>query len=398
VTRVAVFTDHDSSSIHGVTTGLKALLRCNGQGIEARVYTAADVGLETTTRCAKASLGVTLPWSDEMRVHWPRPWAFASEVRRQRVDVVHVTTPGPVGLAGRWIASRLGLPLVGSYHTEFGESATRQSGSARLGAFVDRYVKWFYGPCATLFAPSAAARDGLTTRGYGADRIRLWGEGVDANLFSPRRASAALRAEWHVDGRRPAILYAGRLARDKGLGLIKAVRRALLQHGLEHQFVFAGEGAMRAELESVCPDGHFLGGLGHDQVAVAMASAHVFLFPSATETLGHAVLEAQASGLPVVVSDRGGPHESMLPGVTGFVAEADHPEAFARALVTLLTKPADRAAMGCRARQYAETRDWPSALAPLFDGWHAAVRHTVSVPDKPTVGSPVAQALNQELP
>ena len=372
--RVAIFTDNDFDKVNGVTTTLKATLRFAADDIEPRVYTAAATAIDTPRYFATAATGIGLPWYRDMRIYWPRVRAFAREVRRQHTDVIHVTTPGPIGLAGRWIAAHYGLPLVGSYHTQLGDYTAVLSGSVRLGRLTEDYMRWFYGPCERLFVPSAATMDLLIARGYKADRLIVWGRGVDTHAFSPRRASAALRRHWHVDERRPAVLYAGRLSREKGLGQIEPIRATLVRHGLEHQFVFAGDGPMRAELEARCPTALFLGTLPTAELAVAMASADVFLFPSATDTMGNVVLEAQASGLPVVVSDRGGPCQNMRDGSTGMVCEAGSTEAFGAAMTTLLTHSRDRVAMGQQARQYAETRSWNAALEPLFSGWRRAAR------------------------
>jgi hypothetical protein len=97
--RVAIFTDNDFAKINGVTTTLKAVLRFAGEAIEPRVYTAADVGVDSPSYYAAASAGVGLPWYRDMRVYWPKLGVFARELRRQKVSLVHVTTPGPVGLA-----------------------------------------------------------------------------------------------------------------------------------------------------------------------------------------------------------------------------------------------------------------------------------------------------------
>jgi glycosyltransferase involved in cell wall biosynthesis len=329
--RVGIFTDNDFDKINGVTTTLKAVLRFADEPIQPRVYTASDLAVDTPSYYATTSVGVGLPWYRDMRIYWPRLRAFARELRRQRVSIVHVTTPGPVGLAGRWLATRLRLPLVGSYHTELGDYVSVLSGSSRLGSATERYVRWFYRPCNPLLVPSRATRDLLIARGYCQSRLRVWGRGVDVERFDPNRASAALRDDWRGHRRSPLILYAGRLSREKGLALVEPLRRRLAGYGLEPRFIFVGDGPMRRELQELCPDGLFLGALPHERVAVAMASADAFSFPSATDTLGNVVLEAQAAGLPVVVSDRGGPRQHMAPGHTGFVCTAGDADAFARA-------------------------------------------------------------------
>src|SRR5262245_41883379 len=126
--RVAIFTDNDFDKVNGVTTTLKAVLRFTGSAADVRVYTAARRGIDQPDYFAVRSLGLGLPFYHEMKVYWPRLRVLAREIRRQRPDVIHVTTPGPIGLAGRWLAWRLGIPLVGSYHTEFGEYVATLSG------------------------------------------------------------------------------------------------------------------------------------------------------------------------------------------------------------------------------------------------------------------------------
>jgi glycosyltransferase involved in cell wall biosynthesis len=369
--RVAMFTDNDFGKVNGVTTTLKAVLQFS-ERVEPRVYTASDLGAETPTYFATSSLGIGLPWYREMRIYWPRIGAFARALKRDGTDVIHVTTPGPVGLAGRLLAARLNLPIVGSYHTHLGDYATTLSGSTRLGGALEHYMRWLYAPCESLLVPSEAARDLLARRGYPADRLRVWSRGVDVTKFSPERLSREWRRAWHVDDRRPAILYAGRLSREKGLDIVGPLQRQLHRHGIAHQFVFAGDGPMRAELEAMCPDGVFLGSIPHDRVAAAMASSDVFLFPSTTDTLGNVVLEAQASGLPVIVSDEGGPQQQIVADETGVVCHAHEAGSFARALITLIRKPELRRTMGRNAREYAERRNWPRSLEPLVAAWRTA--------------------------
>lgn len=393
--RVALFTDNDFAKINGVTTTLRAVLRFAGDEVQPRIYTAADCDADDLTYFATASIGVGLPYYRDMRIYWPHIARFARELTRHPVDLIHTTTPGPVGLAARWLAARLGLPLVGSYHTEFGAYGAVLSGSIGIGQTLERWVRWYYRPCDPLLVPSAPIRDALIERGYRAERLRLWGRGVDAEQFTPTRAADGLRAAWGVGEHRPAILYAGRLSREKGLALVEPVSRALREHALPHRFVFAGDGPMRGELEARCPDACFLGALPHAQVAAVMASADLFFFPSATDTLGNVILEAQAAGLPVVVSDSGGPHAHVVRGRTGFVCQAGEASAFADAVAALLRRPAVRRDMGRQARDYALTRDWPHALAALVDAWRLAARRRTA-PRRAATGAPSAPVLHQE--
>jgi glycosyltransferase involved in cell wall biosynthesis len=126
---------------------------------------------------------------------------------------------------------------------------------------------------------------------------------------------------------------------------------------------------MRETLEATLPDAVFTGVLDRDGVADACASSDVFLFPSRTDTAGNVVLEAQASGLPVLVTNAGGPQENVVDGESGHVLPDMDPAAWAARLAPLLRGPARRRDMAAAARRYAESRTWTNALAPLFDAY-----------------------------
>lgn len=370
--RVVVFTDNDFEKTNGVTTTWRAVLKAADPSTRVRIFTASDGATDLPDYFAAASFGLGLPWYRDMRVYLPRLRQFAEQLRADRATVVHVATPGPIGLAGRWLALRSGLPLVGSYHTQLGDYVSHFSRSRRLGTAVDAYMRWFYEPCATVLVPSLATVDQLQAQGYRSSGLRIWSRGVDTYRFSPQRRSARLRRAWRVDERRPAILYAGRLSSEKGLAILADVQRRLHRRAVAHRFVFVGDGPMREHLERLVPDGVFTGTLPHADVATAMASADLFLFPSATDTFGNVVLEAQASGIPVIVSDRGGPCQQMQVNVTGDVCEAGNAEAFAAATTRMLRDPGRRVTMGTAARHLALERTWDVAMRPLLGAWTSA--------------------------
>ncbi len=160
------------------------------------------------------------------------------------------------------------------------------------------------------------------------------------------------------------MLYVGRVSREKGLSLLEPLTHVLDASGTPYRLVIVGDGPMQRELREHCPDAVFTGTLATDDVAVAMASADLFVFPSRTDTAGNVVLEAQASGLPVLVSDAGGPRENIRAGQSGFVCCGC--EDFASRTIELLRNPSMRRRMGEAARQYALTRSWEAALDPLY--------------------------------
>jgi phosphatidylinositol alpha 1,6-mannosyltransferase len=137
--------------------------------------------------------------------------------------------------------------------------------------------------------------------------------------------------------------------------------------------VLVGDGPMRGELQAALPDAHFAGHQSGEDLARWYASGDVFVFPSTTETFGNVVLEAQASGLPAVVVDKGGPPDLVEPGETGFIARGNDPADLAAKCETLLRDPARRARMGRQAREAARERDWSAINGRLIESYGAVV-------------------------
>ena len=237
------------------------------------------------------------------------------------MDLLHLTTPGPLGLSALWLARRTGLPIVGSVHGDLEAYAATLSGSARLGRCMGLYLRWMYEQCRTILVPSESVRAMLMARGLDADRLAVWPRGVDTDLFHPARRSDRWREQWRVSDRRPALLYVGRLAREKGLLRLLPLSDGLHHAGLDHRLIFAGDGPLRRELAAACPDAVFLGFVGRETVASAYASADLLLVPDETDTAGNVALEAQAAGVPIVGSGRGGLRENLMLNISGLVCD-----------------------------------------------------------------------------
>ena len=234
-----------------------------------------------------------------------------------------------------------------------------------------RYMRWLYNHCDRVLVPSAATRALMAEAGTPEGRIGFWGRGVDTQLFHPERRSPELRERWRAHGERPVLLYVGRVSFEKGVDQLPGLHERLIRLGIDHRLVVVGEGPYRAELARACPGALCLGMLGKEELAEAYASADVFVFPSRTDTAGNVVLEAQASGLPVLVSDAGGPREHIVSGETGLVCGA-RPHDWTVGAGSLLTDRERRRRMSVAARTHAETRRWPTALGPLYDTYRVA--------------------------
>jgi glycosyltransferase involved in cell wall biosynthesis len=255
------------------------------------------------------------------------------------------------------------VPVIGSFHTDLVAYTHTLSGSQTLASVMRKYLQWVYGRCERVLVPSEATRRQLIADRIAPEKIALWRRGVCTTRFTPAKRSDDLRAQWNAASV-PVVLYVGRLSKEKGLGLLPTIVRRLTELRTTHRLVLVGDGPAREDLQRALPDAVFTGTLTPDQVATAMASADVFLFPSRTDTAGNAVLEAQASGLPVIVSGAGGPSEQMIDRRTGIVCRDD--STFELALTSLLRDRSARRSMSSAARRYAMTRQWSVALEPLY--------------------------------
>ncbi len=158
------------------------------------------------------------------------------------------------------------------------------------------------------------------------------------------------------------LLYVGRISKEKDLDVLAAAYRQLRESDCPVELFMVGNGPYSDALAKLLPEAVFTGYLAGEELATAYASADIFLFPSTTDTFGNVIIEAQASGLPVIVSDLGGPKELVEPGVNGFVTKALNVADFAGAIRTLVTDAELRRRMSVAARESVMNRSWPTAF------------------------------------
>jgi glycosyltransferase involved in cell wall biosynthesis len=206
-------------------------------------------------------------------------------------------------------------------------------------------------------------------RALGIERVMVWGRGVDAGWFRPDRRSETRRAGLGAQGRL-LVLHVGRLAVEKDVDtLVAALISARERLGDRAAFCVAGDGPRAAWVRQMLPFAAHLGFLDRERLAQLYADADLFVFPSPTETCGLVALEAMASGLPVIASDRGGVRDNLRHGLTGLVVPAGDAAGFAAAMVALADDPEQRRAMGEAARAFGVGRDWGRELDRLEESY-----------------------------
>jgi glycosyltransferase involved in cell wall biosynthesis len=273
-----------------------------------------------------------------------------------RPDVAYVATQGPLGWSAVSVARSLGIPIFSGFHTNF-DSYAKHYHAGWLRLFIVRYLRSFHNRTAGTLVPSDSLRDRLSDMGL--KNISVLARGVDSRLFAPERRSSALRRMWRAARSDLVVLYVGRIAAEKNIGLAIDAYRAMQRVNNAVKFVLVGDGPLRAALQNKYPDLIFCGVQTGEQLAKYYASADVFLFPSETETFGNVTLEAMASGLVVVAYDYAAAHLHIRAGETGVLAPHGDAKAFLESATEVARESqAALAALRRRARAQAASMDW----------------------------------------
>lgn len=368
--RVAILADGIGST-HGVTRTIEEIRSRGVPGYEVEVV-ATDPHVD---RRLAAVCEFDVPFYPGLRIGVPSLTAAVQTLTERPFDAVHVCSPGPAGIAGVLLAKALGLPLIGSYHTELTAYAQLRSERTEVAGAMELAVGAFYNACDLVLSPSPASDEMLSGIGLSREKIVRFDRGVDASRFDPALRCETLRESWNLDSAysRLFVLYAGRITKEKGVDLLVDSFSDAHRRDPRLHLVLAGGGPEQGRVaERLGAHATFLGWLHGDELARAYASADIFLFPSQTDTFGQVILEAQASGLPVLAVDAGGPATLIEDRVSGLL-RGPRTAALADALVELAASPLLRERLALAGQSAVKERTWERALQRLADGYGAVL-------------------------
>ncbi|HXS33516.1 MAG TPA: glycosyltransferase [Solirubrobacterales bacterium] len=360
--RIALIAD-GIGSMHGVTATIEKIRELGVPGFEVEVV-GTDAGVD---RRLPAAAELEVPFYAGMSLGVPGLPDLVETLAEGRYDAVHVTAPGPAGVAATLLNRIAGTPLIASYHTELGAYAGLRSGDGGIESMAQMALGAFYGAPSLVLSPSPAADRSLLALGVDPARLGRWERGVDIARFDPGKAA---REDYPGEIK---VLYAGRLTSEKGVDLL--AESFLRAHKADPRLhlLLAGGGPEEAELRArLGGRATFLGWLGGEDLARAYASADIFLFCSTTDTYGQVVLEAGASGLPVVAVAEGGPASLVENRHTGMLCQPD-PDHIAGTVLRLAASPLLRRHLGASAVRAVQDRSWERALEQLADGYRRAL-------------------------
>ncbi|NLI86584.1 MAG: glycosyltransferase family 1 protein [Propionibacterium sp.] len=373
--RIAMFTEVFLPKIDGVVTRvLRTLDELSAMGHDVLVFAPGSpppvyAGFDIVK---VRSVGFR-PWYPEIKVGLPTP-KIAEQMIAFRPEVVHAVNPAWLAAYGVLSAKRRDIPLLASYHTQLA-SYTKDLHLSWLAGTADRWTTTLHNRaevnlCTSPQMVAAAIAGGVTD-------VDLWPKAVDTVTYHPGARTKRMRrrlTDSHPD--MPLAIYVGRLSNEKNLDDLLPVVHQMP----DVRFAFVGSGPARESLESAFSGTNtvFTGYLRGHELAEAYASADVFCFPSTTETLGLAGLEAMASGVPVIGADAGGIPHLFDDRIQGFLVPPHDPFEFATKLRMLVDDPQLRRRMAQAARAEAERLSWRSATEALVGYYELAIeRHAL---------------------
>lgn len=292
-------------------------------------------------------------------------------------DVMHITGLNDVSVIGAYLAWKLQLPLVGSWHTNLHEFAARRlmrmfrflpkKTLDSMTNFAERKIMGgavlYYKMPKVILAPNQELIDILAK---GTKRAsRLMSRGVDTEKFSPEKRT--------VKDNIFRFGFVGRLRAEKNVRLLVDLEKELLEKGKTNfKFLIVGEGNEREFLEKNMKTAEFTGFLDGEQLSEAYANMDVFVFPSETDAFGNVTQEANASGVPALVTNQGGPKFIVKHNETGFIAESF--DDFVKFSLGLMDNPEKLAKMKAKSREKAMSSSWDAVFESVYEAYREAIK------------------------
>jgi len=367
--KIAVITD-TFYTINGISRTYQELAKyCQKKNIRLDIFTIGT----TAKHQKKGSVNIyqfTVSWPFKYYYDLPPfdariiPPGFKEKFVLTKYDIIQLATPGSLGIAARLMLSSDPTPKVGVFHTMLAEYAgdwteknlkklpdyLKYSITGLSQAAVWQILKWFYAKTDLVLAPSEEIKKKLKIL---KRPIKIFPRGVDTKIFNPNHKNKKSKL--------PVALYVGRLSPEKNLDLLVK----LFKNRTDCQLWLVGDGPYKTGLMAQLPQAKFFGYLTGKRLSQIYANADFFIFPSTTDTFGNVILEAQASGLPVIVTNSGGPKELVKNKINGLIAKPKI-SAFNQAINYLLKDKKRRELMGQNARLSAESQSWPKVFEKLF--------------------------------
>lgn len=326
--RIAMFSDSAMPILNGVSVSIDALVtELRNRGNSVHLYTAESPGHLDTDPNTFRFRATETPWTKDYPLAIPPFYGMLRVFRQHTYDVVHTHTPFTLGFIGlRWAQSHE-LPIVSTYHTLYDRYAHY------IPFFPRRYIRFkiakhtnfYYNSVDHVITPSDAALKWLRRHSVSTEATII-PTGASARQMLDR---SAVRVKLGIPPDHKILLYVGRLAKEKNLGVIFQAVAHAIQSDPAIRLWLVGDGPYREQCAEMVRElgigdrVRFVGFVPRAEVDLYYSSADLFVFSSITETQGLVVQEAMAYGVPAVAVQGGGASEGIVDGENGFVVKND---------------------------------------------------------------------------
>ena len=259
----------------------------------------------------KPSIKIKMPFYKELDLVFPPIFKIAKKVKELQPDVIHISTPGFVGIVGLLIALKNKIPVIGTYHTDFPMYIYANTNSTLAKNITTVYMKLFYKKFTSLITRSneyinLIHNDIMNDK----EKIFFLQPGTNIKTFSPKYYCKNIWDTYKIPEEATKFLYVGRVTKEKNVDKLFEIWKSFYMQSKkkESYLIIVGTGELEKYKEQLLHyNVIFLGHKAKEELSTLYASATVLVFPSTTDTLGQVVLESLASSTPVIVTNQGGP-------------------------------------------------------------------------------------------
>lgn len=318
---------------------------------------------------------LTIPFNEDYKMAWTFGVGSKIQNRLNRFspDIIHISTPSRLGNFALKYALNNHIPTTTIYHTHFISYISYYTKNIpiltqALEAVVKRQYRSFYNKCDKIYVPTDAMSEELKTYGFDKNRMSIWPRGIKLDLFRPEQADDNWIKQI-TKNEKKNILFVSRLVWEKNLETLIDIYESIQKEDLPYNLIIAGSGVAEKELKERMPHAFFLGNLNHERLAVLYASCDYFTFTSVTETFGNVIIEAMASGTPVLIADGGGSRSLVSQGISGFLCKPYTAKDYLDNIQLLEEQPELRTTMIRQALKEVKQLSWEKLVHRLMNDY-----------------------------
>jgi glycosyltransferase involved in cell wall biosynthesis len=325
--------------------------------------TAANINVPISSPnviCIQPFLAMRMPFYKEQSLQIIPPLlSLWKKIRVLKPDIIHISTPGPLGWSALFMAKILKIPIAGTYHTDFPAFLEENTGSKTMRKITAWFMRRFYKQMRFTFARSKPYIKTIEEEiDISPQKIIYLSSGTDTQKFHPSFKEEGFWTRYGIAKDALILLYVGRLNVEKNLlFLIDRFREFKKETKQKVVLVLVGEGEYAAHADEwMQEDIFYLGVKRGEELSSIYANSDIFMSASTTETLGQTIMEAQASSVCVIVADKGGVIENVQDGISGYTLSIECAHLWVEKLKELSVDQQKRVAMGMAGFQQMQER------------------------------------------